>query len=72
MPGSHDPWLNSEPLPGVTFTHNERVEIISGDHAGETGWLVALILAAEPVYTVELESGGGDVDVIQSSLRRAA
>ena len=57
--GKRDPWLAGEPLQGVTFAHNTLVQITDGPHAGEEGWLVSLQLGADPIYTVELESGGG-------------
>jgi len=65
-----DPWLNGEPIPGIRFAHNTRVEIISGPHAGQHGWLVTLEVQTDPLYTVELESGE-DVDVRQSQIRAA-
>jgi len=72
MPGKEDPWLAGIPIPGVKFAHNTTVEIIDGEHAGKVGWLVVLTLGAEPTYTVELESGEGDVEVKQSRLREVA
>jgi hypothetical protein len=62
-----DPWVSGEPLPGVTFAYNSLVRIIDGPYAGEEGWLVALEIHADPIYTVELRSGG-DVEVPQSLL----
>lgn len=69
---TRDPWLDGLPLPGVAFAHNSVVEITEGPHAGEQGWPVVLDLSGqEPVYTVELASGAGDVEVPQSHLRPA-
>jgi hypothetical protein len=70
--GAGDRWLAGEKPDGVAFAHNEAVEITVGRHAGEAGAIVLLLaLAPEPRYLVELGSGGGDVHVPQSALRRA-
>lgn len=68
----HDPWLSGDQLPGVTFRHNSVVEIVKGELTGQRGYSVALVLGPDPVYTVELESGAGDVHLPQSWLRAAA
>ena len=65
---NRDPWLAGDPIPGVCFAHNSVVQIKDGPLAGEEGWLVALQLGPDPIYTVELSSGGGDVEVPQSML----
>lgn len=65
---AQDPWISGNPLPGVTFAYNSMVQIVAGPNAGEEGWLVGLELASDPIYTVELRSGG-DVEVTQSMLR---
>ena len=70
-PGKLDPWINGQPLAGITFDYNERVTIASGPFAGRHGWLVSLEPSGDdPVYTVELEEGGPDLEVPQSLLRR--
>ena len=70
--GKRDPWVLGQPLPNVTLAYNSQVEIVAGPYAGKKGWLVALVPSADPLYTVELTSGGGDVDVPQSLLRSTA
>lgn len=70
MPSKPDPWVRGDPLPGVLFAYNTMVEIASGPDQGKRGWLVTLELQADPIYTVELESGEG-VNVAQSLLRAA-
>jgi hypothetical protein len=71
MPGIDDRWIRGELVPGIALAFNSTVEIVAGDHAGESGWLVAVEPGPDPIYTVELESGGGDVEVPQSLLRPA-
>jgi hypothetical protein len=64
---NEDDWFKGNPLPGITLAYNSIAQIISGEHAGETGWLVAVEPGPDPIYTVELRSGDGDVDVPQSN-----
>jgi hypothetical protein len=64
-------FLNREPIPGVRFHHNDRVQITSGEHLGKIGWLVTVLqVDPEPKYILELESGS-NVHVLQSQLRDA-
>ena len=67
----NSPWVDGKAIPGITFAYNIMVQIASGEHAGETGWLVAVQPGPDPIYTVELTSGG-DVDVPQSALQAPA
>jgi hypothetical protein len=63
-------FLNREPIEGVEFSHNDFVNVVSGDSAGMKGSLVTILtLDPEPRYLVELESGV-DVPVWQSQLSR--
>ena len=65
-----DPWLAGELLDPVKFPHNSIVEITRGEYQGQRGWLVSVTdVKADPLYTVELASGGGDIQVRQSMLR---
>lgn len=67
------PWVDGKPIPGIIFAYNSMVQIVGGEHAGETGWLVGVDpRPSDPIYTVELTSGEGDTDVPQSQLRAAA
>ena len=67
----HNDFFAHMPLPGVTFEHNEAIEIIGGDHAGEFGSIISVeLLGDDPSYLVELGSGR-DVVISQSLLRTA-
>lgn len=64
--------MAGEEIPGVTFALNDLVEILEGANAGEGGSIIFLVaVRPEPVYIVAPGSGGGDVRVRQSALRRA-
>jgi len=66
----HSAFLAHQPIPGVTFEHNDYVVVVTGEHAGNKGSLVNVYqLAPDPVYTLELESGH-DVLVLQSEIER--
>ena len=67
----HAAFLAHQPILGVTFEHNDEVRVIAGEHKGKKGWLVAIVeLGADPLYTVELETGS-DVRVRQSHMGRS-
>lgn len=69
--GIGDRWLAGESVPGVTFGHNDAVEITEGEHVGEKGTIILLMaLHPEPRYLVQLQEGRRDVRVRQSALRR--
>ena len=69
--GIGDRWLGGDSVPGVTFGHNDTVEITTGEHAGASGVILLLMaMRPEPKYLVQLRDGGGDVRVLQSALRR--
>ena len=69
--GIGDRWLAGESVPGVTFGHNDAVEITEGEYAGETGMIILLMtLHPEPRYLVQLREGRRDVRARQSALRR--
>jgi hypothetical protein len=71
--GQGDRWLAGESIAGVQFEYNASVEIIDGTQAGKRGRVAVLMsLDADPLYLVALSTGGGDVRVRQSSLRRTA
>ena len=66
----HNDFLDHKPIPGITFEHNDYVRVVAGEHKGKTGSLVGIIeLGADPIYTLELESGF-DVQVRQSQIER--
>lgn len=61
-------FLNQAPIEGVTYSHNDYVEIVSGTHEGKFGSLVTVLqLMPEPLFVLELESGI-DVEVLQSQI----
>lgn len=62
-------WIESQPIPGVLFRLNDPVAVQAGEHAGEVGCAMALLsLTPEPLYLVELEPKGEEVQVLQSQL----
>ena len=64
-------FLNHEPIPGVTFEHNDYVLVTAGENSGRRGSLVTVVeMDPEPVYLVEIE-WGGDVRIPQSQLKHA-
>jgi len=65
----HNDFFAHTPLPGVRFEHNDAVEIVGGDHLGESGSIVSVeLLGDDPHYLVELGSGQ-DAVISQSFLR---
>jgi len=65
----HNDFLAHRPILGVTFQHNDFVEVISGEHAGHRGSLVSVEeLGDDTVYLVELDTGN-DALISQSLLR---
>ena len=68
--GIGDRWLHGERIDGVVFGHWQPVQVASGEHAGELGSVALLLrVAADPLYLVQLASGGRPVRVAQSALR---
>lgn len=69
--GLGDRWLAGESIPGVDFALHDAVELVGGPLDGERGSISLLMgLAPEPSYLVSV-SGGRDVRLRQSGLRRA-
>lgn len=67
----HNDFLAHGALPEVRFEHNDAVEIIGGDHVGESGSIIGVeLLGGNPGYLVEL-GPGQDVVIGQSFLRLA-
>jgi hypothetical protein len=66
----HNAFLARQQLPGVAFTHNEFVRVVSGERIGCTGSLASVEeLGDDPLFVLELESGF-DVRVRQSQIER--
>ncbi|CAN7376570.1 hypothetical protein LJR143_002075 [Pseudoxanthomonas sp. LjRoot143] len=64
----HNEFFAHRPLSGVTFKHNDAVDIVGGDYAGNSGSIVGLDeLGEDPCHLVELGSGQ-DVFISQSCL----
>ncbi|HEY7636312.1 MAG TPA: hypothetical protein VH763_12235 [Gemmatimonadales bacterium] len=65
-------WMAGLAMPGVGFALNEPVVITAGPLTGSIGTVVSLVaLDPEPVYTVELGPGRGDVHLPGSALTSA-
>ena len=65
-------WMSGAAVPGVGFALDEPVVITVGHLAGTLGTVVSLVsLRPEPVYTVELGPGRGDVHLPDSALAGA-
>ena len=68
----HNDFLALKPVPGVALQHNDYVNVIAGEHQGDSGSVVSVEeLGADPLYVVELESGK-DATIRQSRLRFVA
>lgn len=68
--GIGDRWLHGERIEGVAYAHLQPVAIASGDHAGALGSVALLVrVRPDPVYLVQLASGGRPVRVPQAALR---
>ena len=50
-------FLANRPVSGVALALNDYVNVIEGDHAGDSGSVINLEeVGADPIYLVELES----------------
>jgi len=67
----HKAFLGGEPIPGISFVHNDYVSIVAGEHRGTKGSLVNVYeLGHDPTYIVENEAGF-DIIVYQSHIRKS-
>jgi hypothetical protein len=65
----HNAFLAGAVLPGVTFVHNQYVEVVSGQYCGSRGSILSVEeLGSDPLLLVELDPGG-DVELRQSCIR---
>ena len=50
-------WLKGAQVSGAKLRYNSRVRILTGEYAGEFGWIVAIepMKDSEPTYTVEAD-----------------
>ena len=65
-------WMAGDQVPGVGFGLYEPVVITAGPFVGTLGAIVALVaLIPDPLYTVEIGGGRGDVHVLQADLEAA-
>ena len=52
-----DDFLAYRPVPGLTFTLNDYVNVIGGEFAGDSGTVISLEeIGEDPVYLVKLDS----------------
>lgn len=66
----HNDFLAHKPIEGVSYEHNDYVQIVSGEHQENKGSLVSVEeLGEDPIFVLELESGV-DVRVRQSQIER--
>ena len=64
-----DLWFTFQAIPGVAFGLNDSVRIKAGEHEGEFASVISLVeLVPSPTYLIELASGGGDIQLIESDL----
>lgn len=64
----YNSWLGGEKIDGAKFLHNTYVEVIFGEHRGETGSVVSLVQIGEDTrYIVEKESGF-DIEVAENEI----
>jgi hypothetical protein len=62
-------FLAHQSSPGVYFSHNDHVRVVSGPYSGEYGSLIGILtLEPEPVFMLESESAG-DIQVTQSHIQ---
>lgn len=62
-------WLTPEGMPGVIYRYSDLVRIKSGEHAGQTAEVIALLsLEPEPMYGVTLPPDEEFVVLPQSEL----
>lgn len=65
-------WMAGAGVTGVSFALYEPVVITDGPLTGSLGTVVSLVaLQPEPLYTVELAVGRGDVHLPESALAAA-
>jgi hypothetical protein len=62
-------WVTADGIPGVTYRYSDLVRIKSGEHAGQTAEVIALLsLEPEPMYGVTLPPDERFVVLPQSEL----
>jgi hypothetical protein len=65
-------WVTVHGIPGVAFRFRDGVRVKTGEHAGDTGSVVALLaVVPTPLYVVELSLSGMSLTLPQSDLERA-
>ena len=66
-----DDFLANRPVPDVALALHDYVNVIEGEHAGDSGTVVGLAdVGSDPSYAVELDSGVS-VTVVGSHLQHA-
>jgi hypothetical protein len=66
-------WTTPEGIPGVNFRFGDMVQVCSGDEAGQTARVVALLsVEPTPQYVLEFMSTGESLRVIQREIERSA
>jgi hypothetical protein len=65
-------WVGVHGIRGVAFRFRDAVRVKAGEHAGDTGSVVALLaVVPTPLYVVELSLSGMSLTLPQSDLERA-
>jgi hypothetical protein len=65
-------WMAGQTVAKIGFAFYEPVVVTEGPFSGSIGTVVSLVaLEPEPVYTVELDRGRGDVHLAESALAAA-
>ena len=66
-------WASVPGIDGVAFRFRDEVRVKYGEHAGETGTVIALLtLEPIPSYVVELSLSGKSLTLPQSQLQPAS
>jgi hypothetical protein len=63
-------WLAGEKIDELRFLYNSIAQVTLPDGTIKTGWIVAATVdGPEPVYTVEIQDGSGDIECSESALK---
>jgi len=62
-------WYSFKKVPGAKFQLNDTAKINAGEYKGEYGSVISLLnLYTIPKYLIELHSGKGDIEILESEI----